>query len=108
VSALRKKNSALGCLLQDEMSRESAITLGANAAATTVFLEQFTATMGALREINRALVRLLQDETSRESAVEPRATAVARHSSLPTRSAHSHYGCPAVREKPCFGLLAAR
>ena len=36
------------------------VTLPANAAATTVFLEQFTAAMGALREKNCDLAHLLK------------------------------------------------
>jgi hypothetical protein len=70
--ALCEKNCALVCLLQeealtilvhvlqDETSRASAVTLSANVAATTVFLEQFTAAMGALREKSCVLAHLLK------------------------------------------------
>ena len=99
---LCEKKCALVCLLlQDETSRESAVTPPAIAAATTVFLEQFTAAMGALREKNRALVQLLKMETSKESAVEQPSTATATTVFLEQFTA----AMGALREKNCALVL---
>jgi hypothetical protein len=60
MGALREKNLALVQLLKMETSKEPAVEQPSTATATTVFLEQFTATMGALREKNCDLAHLLK------------------------------------------------
>jgi hypothetical protein len=101
VGALREKNSALVRLPQDESRRESVVALPANAAATTVFLEQVTATMSVSCARKTVIWFLLKMETVEHP---PSHQQCCRNTSLP-RTVHSRYGCPA-REKTYFGSIA--